>query len=34
MCRLEPDIWIQYQGDIYDYVAMYINDLEIATRNS
>ena len=27
MCQLEPDIWIWQNGDIYEYIAMYIDSL-------
>ena len=29
MCKLEPDIWIWHNEDIYEYIVYYINSLEI-----
>ena len=34
MCKLEPDIWIRQNGDIYEYIVVYVNDLEIAARET
>ena len=32
-CKVEPDIWLRRNGDIYEYIAVYVNDLAIAARN-
>ena len=32
-CRAEPDIWIQKNGDTYEYVAVYVDDLAFAMRD-
>ena len=29
----EPDIWMRDMGDHYEYIAMYVDDLTIASRN-
>jgi hypothetical protein len=26
-CKAEPDIWVRLNGDLYEYVATYVNDL-------
>jgi hypothetical protein len=26
-CKAKPDIWMRLNGDLYEYVAMYVNDL-------
>jgi hypothetical protein len=26
-CKAEPDIWMRLNGDLYEYVAMYVDDL-------
>ena len=31
MCKLEPDIQMQHNGYIYEYIAMYVNDFVIAS---
>jgi Reverse transcriptase (RNA-dependent DNA polymerase) len=31
-CKPEPDIWIRRNGDLYDYVAVYVDDLAIAMK--
>jgi hypothetical protein len=28
-CRAEPDIWMRLNGDLYEYVATYVNDLRL-----
>ena len=33
MCKLETDIWILYNGDMYEYISGYANDSEIAMRD-
>ena len=32
-CRAEPDIWMRKQGDIYEYIAVYVDDLALAMKN-
>jgi Reverse transcriptase (RNA-dependent DNA polymerase) len=32
-CRAEPDIWMRKKGNIYKYIAVYIDDLAIAMKN-
>ena len=31
--KAEPDIWMRDCGDHYEYVAVYVDDLAIASRN-
>ena len=31
--KAEPDIWMRKQGDHYEYIACYVDDLLIASRN-
>jgi hypothetical protein len=26
-CKAEPDIWMRLNGNLYEYVAMYVDDL-------
>jgi hypothetical protein len=32
-CKSEPDIWIRKHGNIYEYVAVYVDNLAIAMKN-
>ena len=32
-CKSEPDIWMRRNGDTYEYVAVYVDDLAIAMKN-
>ena len=32
-CRAEPDIWIRKSGSIYEYVAVYVDDLALAMKD-
>ena len=32
-CRAEPDIWMRPKDGIYEYIAVYVDDLAIASRN-
>jgi hypothetical protein len=32
-CKSEPDIWMRKNGNIYEYVAVYVDDLAIAMKN-
>ena len=33
VCKLEPDILILQNGNIYEYIAVYVDDLKIASKN-
>jgi Reverse transcriptase (RNA-dependent DNA polymerase) len=33
-CKAEPDIWMRKNSNIYEYIAVYIDDLAIAMKNS
>ncbi len=32
-CKAEPDIWLRRNGDIYEYVAVYVDDLAFAMKD-
>ena len=32
-CKAEPDIWMRRNGDIYEYIAVYVDDLAIGMRD-
>ena len=32
-CRAEPDIWIRRQGNTYEYIAVYVDDLTLAMED-
>jgi hypothetical protein len=32
-CKAEPDIWIRKNGNIYEYVAVYVDDLAFAMKD-
>jgi Reverse transcriptase (RNA-dependent DNA polymerase) len=32
-CKAEPDIWMKRNGDIWEYIAVYVDDLAIAMRD-
>ena len=32
-CRAEPDIWMRRNGDQYEYVAVYVDDLAFALKD-
>jgi hypothetical protein len=32
-CKAEPDIWIRRTGDLYEYVATWVDDLTLALRD-
>ena len=32
-CKAEPDIWMRQNGSIYEYVAVYVDDLAIAMKD-
>ena len=31
-CRAEPDIWMHRNGNVYEYIAVYVDDLAIAAK--
>ena len=31
-CKSEPDIWMRQNGDLYEYIAVYVDDLAFAMR--
>ena len=32
-CKAEPDIWMRKNGDVYEYVAVYVDDLALAMKD-
>jgi Reverse transcriptase (RNA-dependent DNA polymerase) len=32
-CQAEPDIWMQKKGNLYEYVAVYVDELAIAMKD-
>ena len=32
-CKMEPDIWMRRNGDIYEYVAVYVDNLAFALKD-
>jgi Reverse transcriptase (RNA-dependent DNA polymerase) len=32
-CKAEPDIWMRKNGNIYEYIVVYVDDLTIAMKN-
>jgi hypothetical protein len=32
-CRAEPDVWMRKNGELYEYVAVYVDDLAIAMKD-
>jgi hypothetical protein len=32
--RCEPDIWLRKAGDVYEYIAVYVDDLAIAAKDA
>ena len=32
-CKAEPDVWMRRNGDIYEYVAVYVDDLAFAVKD-
>jgi Reverse transcriptase (RNA-dependent DNA polymerase) len=32
-CKAEPDIWMRKKGNLYEYIAVYVDDLAIAMKN-
>ena len=32
-CKAEPDIWMRKNGNVYEYVAVYVDDLAIAMKD-
>jgi len=33
-CKAEPDIWMQHNGDIYEYIDVYVDDIAAAAKDS
>ena len=33
-CKAEPDIWMWPNGDVYEYIAVYVDDLAIAAKDA
>ena len=31
-CKAEPDIWMRKNGNLYEYIAVYVDDLAIAAK--
>ena len=31
-CKAEPDVWLRRNGDVYEYVAVYVDDLAMALK--
>jgi len=32
-CKAEPDIWMQQNGDIYEYIGIYVDDISAAAKD-
>ena len=32
-CKAEPDIWMRKNGEIYEYIAVYVDDLAVAAKD-
>jgi len=32
-CKAEPDIWMRRNGDVYEYIATYVDDLAVAAKD-
>jgi Reverse transcriptase (RNA-dependent DNA polymerase) len=32
-CKAEPDIWMRKKGSIYEYIAVYVDEIAIAVTN-
>src|SRR5688572_9177320 len=32
-CKAEPDIWMRRNGELYEYIAVYVDDLAFAMKN-
>ena len=32
-CKAEPDIWMRRNGNLYEYIAVYVDDLAIAAKD-
>jgi hypothetical protein len=32
-CKMEPDVWMRDRGDHYEYIAVYVDDLAIASKD-
>ncbi len=33
-CKSESDIWMQHNGDIYEYIGVYVDDIYAAAKDS
>ena len=31
--KADPDVWMQRNGDVWEYIAVYVDDLAIAAKN-
>ena len=31
--KADPDVWMRCNGDVYEYIAVYVDDLAIAAMN-
>ena len=32
-CKAEPDIWLRQNGDVYEYIAVYVDDMLLALKD-
>ena len=32
-CKIEPDIWMRPHGNVYEYIAVYVDDLALVMKN-
>ena len=32
-CKAEPDVWLRPNDDLYEYIAVYVDDLAIAAKD-
>ena len=32
-CKAEPDVWLRPNGELYEYIAVYVDDLAIAAKD-
>jgi len=32
-CKAEPDIWMRCNGEVYEYIATYVDDLAVAAKD-
>ena len=31
-CKMDPDVWMRDMGDYYEYIGVYVDDMEVAAR--